>query len=287
MAIKEHHRAAGSGETSSPSESQPPIDRFLREARITGRLDHPSIVPVYEIGLREDGSAFYSMKFVRGQSLAHTLREIDKSFDDEREKLAERLKLLDNFVSVCEAIAYAHSKGIVHRDLKPDNIMLGGFSETLVVDWGLAKVRGEADSRADRAVVPEPALPDGGGTTLETYVKALEESSVHESSSQQNLSELKEHDLPSDSAHADSDISTKPAPERAKPAPMMKLKKEGSSRCPSSLASSNPTLEIAESNTLAGTVLGTPTYMPPEQAKGLVDEVDELSDIYALGAILY
>lgn len=136
VAIKEHHRLKReAAETESqPSETYMHRDRFLREAMINGRLDHPSIVPVYDIGGREDGSAFYSMKFICGQSLAHTLREIDKAQGDDRSKLAERLKLLDSFIDVCEALAYAHSKGVLHRDLKPDNIMLGSFGETLVVD---------------------------------------------------------------------------------------------------------------------------------------------------------
>ncbi len=111
--------------------------RFLREARITGQLEHPGIVPVHELGQRADGTIYYTMKRIRGRSLASVLKE--------KHTLAERLTLLGVFRAVCEAVAYAHSKGVVHRDLKPDNVMVGEFGDTLVVDWGLAKVRGEAE----------------------------------------------------------------------------------------------------------------------------------------------
>ncbi|MFO0686688.1 MAG: WD40 repeat domain-containing serine/threonine protein kinase [Sandaracinus sp.] len=111
--------------------------RFLREARITGQLEHPGIVPVHELGQRPDGTIYYTMKRIRGRSLASVLKE--------KHTLAERLTLLGVFRAVCEAVAYAHSEGVVHRDLKPDNVMVGEFGDTLVVDWGLAKVRGEAE----------------------------------------------------------------------------------------------------------------------------------------------
>ncbi len=111
--------------------------RFLREARITGQLEHPGIVPVHELGQRADGTIYYTMKRIRGRSLASVLKE--------KTSLAERLTLLGVFRAVCEAVAYAHSHGVVHRDLKPDNVMVGEFGDTLVVDWGLAKVRGETE----------------------------------------------------------------------------------------------------------------------------------------------
>ncbi len=116
--------------------------RFLREARITGQLEHPGIVPVHELGQRADGTIYYTMKRIRGRSLASILKE--------KTTLQERLTLLAVFRNVCEAVAYAHSKGVVHRDLKPDNIMVGDFGDTLVVDWGLAKVRGEAEIATER-----------------------------------------------------------------------------------------------------------------------------------------
>lgn len=116
--------------------------RFLREARITGQLEHPGIVPVHELGQRADGTIYYTMKRIRGRSLASVLKE--------KTTLAERLPLLAVFRNVCEAVAYAHSRGVVHRDLKPDNVMVGEFGDTLVVDWGLAKVRGEAEIAQER-----------------------------------------------------------------------------------------------------------------------------------------
>jgi WD40 repeat protein len=105
--------------------------RFIREARMTARLQHPAIIPVYEAGRWPAGKMFYAMKLVSGRSLKEIVagtRGID-----------ERLALLPNLISVAEAIGYAHSKRIVHRDLKPSNIMIGEFGETVVIDWGLAK----------------------------------------------------------------------------------------------------------------------------------------------------
>lgn len=110
------------------------IARFLREARVTGRLEHPSIVPVYELGRRENGSLYYTMRLVRGKTLRVVLQEC--------KTLEDRLRLLPNFVDVCMGIAYAHSRGVVHRDIKPSNIMIGEFGETVIIDWGLAKVVG-------------------------------------------------------------------------------------------------------------------------------------------------
>ncbi|MCZ7685204.1 MAG: serine/threonine protein kinase [Sandaracinaceae bacterium] len=168
--------------------------RFLREARITGQLEHPSIVPVHELGQREDGTIYYTMKRIRGRSLAHALREGDA--------LSDRLTLIGHFRAACDAVAYAHSRGVVHRDLKPDNVMVGEFGETLVVDWGLAKVRGEAEpGEIDRRV--RVALGEDAG------------------------------------------------------------------------------------NTVDGHALGTPAYMSPEQARGEIESIDERSDVWGLGAMLY
>lgn len=117
------------------------VARFLREAKVTGQLEHPSIVPVYELGRRPDGTLYYTMKLVRGQTLKKAL--------DAATTLENRLELLSNFVDLCFAVAYAHSRGVIHRDLKPANIMLGGFGETVVIDWGLAKIVDREDDQAE------------------------------------------------------------------------------------------------------------------------------------------
>ncbi|MCU0292608.1 MAG: serine/threonine protein kinase [Thermoanaerobaculaceae bacterium] len=111
--------------------------RFLREAQVTGQLEHPGIVPIYELGARSDGTLYYTMKLVRGRTFAQALLGCHD--------LDERLRLLPHFANLCHAVAYAHSRGVIHRDIKPANVMLGEFGETVVLDWGLAKVRGRVD----------------------------------------------------------------------------------------------------------------------------------------------
>jgi hypothetical protein len=105
--------------------------RFLREALITARLEHPSIVPVYEAGRWPDGTPFYAMKLVSGRPLRDLIAE--------RETVDERIGLLHHVIAVADAIAYAHGRNIIHRDLKPANVIVGDFGETVVIDWGLAK----------------------------------------------------------------------------------------------------------------------------------------------------
>ena len=105
--------------------------RFLREALITARVEHPSIVPVYEAGRWADGTPFYAMKLVSGRPLRDLIAE--------RRNVDERLGLLHHVIAVADAIAYAHGRNIIHRDLKPSNVIVGDFGETVVIDWGLAK----------------------------------------------------------------------------------------------------------------------------------------------------
>ncbi|GEM_PF-597332 len=120
------------------------LSRFVREIKITGQLEHPGVVPLYEVGLREDGALYYVMKYVRGKTMQAAMNEAGTR--PGHEKLGARLKLLNPLIAVCEAMSYAHSRGIVHRDLKPDNIVLGAFGETIILDWGLAKIQHERQS---------------------------------------------------------------------------------------------------------------------------------------------
>ena len=180
-------------------------ERFLREAEITARLEHPGVVPVYAMGKNKDGSPYYAMRFVRGDSLHAAIDAFHKEHT-QPSSLDARIQLrqlLGRFVDVCNTIEYAHSRGIIHRDLKPANIMLGKYGETLVVDWGLAKFTGSEES----------------------------------------------------SHHSESMIQVG----------------SGSGSAP----------------TLLGSAVGTPQYMSPEQASGLVHRIGPPSDIYCLGATLY
>jgi WD40 repeat protein/serine/threonine protein kinase len=113
--------------------------RFLAEARITGALEHPGVVPVYGLGTFSNGRPYYAMRFIQGISLKEAIDNCHHSESTAGELRFELRKLLGRFVAVCLAIEYAHSRQIIHRDLKPSNIMLGEYGETLVVDWGLAK----------------------------------------------------------------------------------------------------------------------------------------------------
>ncbi|MBL0220106.1 MAG: serine/threonine protein kinase [Myxococcales bacterium] len=166
--------------------------RFEREARITARLQHPSIIHVYEAGVWPGGEPFYAMPMVSGQSLDKAVAE--------RPSLAQRLSLIPTVIAVADALAYAHNANIIHRDLKPANVLVGKFGETVVIDWGLAKDLG---AQSD----PKESL----------QLRARE----------------------------------------------------------------------ATEDTASGSIVGTPAYMPPEQARGELQLVDRRADVYALGALLY
>jgi serine/threonine protein kinase len=176
-----------------------PRARFLLEAEITGGLEHPGIVPVYGLGHHPDGRPFYAMRFVRGESLREAVARyhapVPRASDDgtadasasaqqnspsaaasrpnmdrhnslaDSTKALELRRLLSRFLDVCNAIAYAHSRGVLHRDIKPGNILLGPYGETLVVDWGLAKIVGRDESATSNPSA-EPTLhpPSASGT---------------------------------------------------------------------------------------------------------------------------
>jgi serine/threonine-protein kinase len=119
--------------------------RFLREAQITGQLEHPGIVPIYEVGQRPDDQApFYTMRFVRGRTLAEAAAAYHARLGRNEARPSDLRELVVAFVGVCNAVAYAHSRGVLHRDLKPPNVVLGDFGEVIVLDWGLARLTGQA-----------------------------------------------------------------------------------------------------------------------------------------------
>jgi Flp pilus assembly protein TadD len=180
------------------------IRRFVEEAQIGGQLQHPGIVPVHEIGRFSDGRLYIAMKLVRGRTLAALLESRQDPADD-------RPRFLSIFEQVCQTMAYAHSRGVIHRDLKPSNVMVGGFGEVQVMDWGLAKV-----------------LEQGGVVDEEKALRRRD------------------------------DLSG------------IRTLRTGSDACDSR----------------AGSVVGTPAYMAPEQARGALDTVDERADVFGLGSIL-
>ena len=118
------------------------VARFYQEAQITAQLEHPNIVPVHELNLNDGDKPFYTMKLVRGTSLKKVLERLGNEDPAYREQWPLSA-LLTVFQKVCDAIAFAHARGVIHRDLKPDNIMLGGYGEVQVMDWGLAKILGQ------------------------------------------------------------------------------------------------------------------------------------------------
>jgi serine/threonine protein kinase len=118
------------------------VRRFGREARLTARLQHPSIVPLYEIGHWSSGEPFFAMKLVEGSSFADAAARATTPND--------KLALLPHLIAATEALAYAHENGVIHRDLKPSNVLVGPFGETVVIDWGLAKKVTDGDDESDR-----------------------------------------------------------------------------------------------------------------------------------------
>jgi serine/threonine-protein kinase len=184
--------------------------RFIEEAQIGGQLQHPGVVPVYDIG-RFGERPFFTMKLVKGQTLAHLLAE-------RADYTQDRPRYLAIAVQVAQTLAYAHAKGVIHRDLKPANIMVGAFGEVQVMDWGLAKV-----------------LAEGGIADEEKASRA-----------------------------------------RQPPEDVTQIRTARSSGSTGSFGTA----------TEAGSLLGTPAYMPPEQANGDVANLDRRADVFGLGAIL-
>jgi eukaryotic-like serine/threonine-protein kinase len=126
-------------------------DRLLREARVLARLEHPGIVPVHDVGTLADGRVYYTMKFVEGQRLDQHIESLSS--------IPDRLRI---FLRICDAVAFAHTRGVLHRDLKPANVMVGPFGEILVMDWGLAKILATpCDPHAMLRDTANPKLPNG------------------------------------------------------------------------------------------------------------------------------
>jgi serine/threonine-protein kinase len=183
------------------------VRRFVEEAQIGGQLQHPGIVPVYELGTFADRRPFFSMKLVKGQTLGALLAG--------RASPADGLpRLLGVFEQVAQTVAYAHARGVIHRDLKPSNVMVGSFGEVQVMDWGLAKV-----------------LPKGG---------VADDAAAGKVSDQETIIAMAR-------SGGDSDV------------------------------------ELSHAGSI---IMGTPSYMAPEQARGEVEAVDERADVFALGSIL-
>jgi serine/threonine protein kinase len=132
--------------------------RFLREAQIAAKLEHPNIVPVYELAQRlPDWQPFYAMRFLRGKTLSNVIGEYHQNRREGQGEARERRRLLGMFLNVCNAVAYAHSRHVLHRDLKPDNVILGDFGEVYLLDWGLAKEFEPANTGGGQTVSPPPS----------------------------------------------------------------------------------------------------------------------------------
>jgi serine/threonine-protein kinase len=148
--------------------------RFAFEAEITGALEHPGVVPVYGMGQHADGRPFYSMRFIRGETLKHAIEKYHSTTrrqggrQDSRmasERSVDFRKLLRRYLDVCNVMHYSHSRHVLHRDLKPSNIMLGEYGETLVVDWGLAKRLGTAEKISNQSSRLPPSVASDGAAT--------------------------------------------------------------------------------------------------------------------------
>jgi len=145
--------------------------RFLQEAHITGQLEHPGIVPVYELVLQpKNQQPFYTMRFVKGRTLTEAARQYHQSRTTGSAGLFAFVSLLSAFMTVCHTIAYAHSRGVIHRDLKGENVVVGDFGEVVVLDWGLAKLIDRPEGEADHIPI---AVDDITGSGLTVYGQTI------------------------------------------------------------------------------------------------------------------
>ena len=147
--------------------------RFERESAITSRLEHPGVAPVYATGRCDDGRPYYVMRYIDGETLGDAIRhfhQADTASQDPSERALAFRSLLNRLIQACNTINYSHGRGVLHRDIKPSNIMLGPYGETIVVDWGLAKVSDEPIGTVDIDGTPDPLAPNltFSGSTLGT-----------------------------------------------------------------------------------------------------------------------
>ncbi len=140
------------------------LARFLLEARVQARLEHPNICPVYDMGVGADGRIYFTMRKVKGKALSDILKDLR----EDREAEYRLTHLLSIFLKVCEGMSYAHAAGIVHRDLKPDNVMVGEFGEVLIMDWGIAKVGKETAAGGEAEPEDAPVGRTQAGQLLGT-----------------------------------------------------------------------------------------------------------------------
>jgi eukaryotic-like serine/threonine-protein kinase len=229
-------------------DNAPILSRFLYEARITAQLEHPGIVPVYELGGGE--VPFYTMRFVKGRTLSAAARSYHQDRLAGKDDSLTLVNLLNSFLGVCHAIAYAHSRGVVHRDLKGQNIVLGDFGEVIVLDWGIAK---EIGPSTPAPTVPASLAPSDEAPSLRRESPDL--------SSQANF-----HDMETIGP--------------VEPSPALTTR-------PDAVASSLRQSVAGSEVTIQGQLLGTPAFMAPEQAGGLLNQIDQRTDVYGLGAVLY
>lgn len=143
--------------------------RFVREARVQGRLEHPSVVPVHDLGVAPDGQLYFVMKRIRGETLASVLEGLAARDAETRERYPRR-RLLRMLVQLCNALDFAHSRGVVHRDVKPANVMLGDFGEVYLLDWGIARVEGHSESLGGAVIEEEEEDVTGVQQTREGSV---------------------------------------------------------------------------------------------------------------------
>lgn len=255
------------------------LERFLEEAQITGQLEHPGIVPIYDIGYQANGTPFYSMKLVRGETMEHYIDELHKLDPDSSERTLQFRKLLRSFIDICNAMAFAHDRGVLHRDLKPLNVMIGAFGETLVLDWGLAKIVG-TDNLAEEQT-PLGTSAGNAGENDETVVEDQSENFPESTGGAINASNV----VTAPPAAEDESGATVASSEGSVSLVDPNQSQGGSVGSTRRMVVTD--VRTAGSQTMTGSIMGTPSYMPPEQARGDIDDLDARCDIYALGGILY